>query len=62
MTAAIARNRCFFRHPTAAGSLGETRRKLRVLVAEDDEPNQLVLRLMLERRGYNVRVVPKNES
>jgi two-component system sensor histidine kinase/response regulator len=57
MTAAIAGNRCFFRHPTAAGPLGETPSRLRVLVAEDDEPNQLVLRIMLERRGYSVRIV-----
>lgn len=31
--------------------------RLRVLVAEDDEFNQRVLKLMLERRGYRVRVV-----
>jgi len=57
MTATIASNRRFFHHPTAAGSLGETPPRLRVLVAEDDEPNQQVLRIMLERRGYSVRIV-----
>jgi CheY-like chemotaxis protein len=57
MTSAIASNRCFLRHPTVAGPLGETPPRLRVLAAEDDEPNQLVLRLMLERRGYSVRIV-----
>src|SRR5437588_9860525 len=31
--------------------------RLRVLVAEDDACNQQVLRLMLERRGYQVRIV-----
>jgi CheY-like chemotaxis protein len=31
--------------------------RLQVLVAEDDEFNQQVLRLMLERRGYRVRTV-----
>ena len=31
--------------------------RLRVLVAEDDASNQQVLRLMLERRGYRVRIV-----
>src|SRR6266704_2758939 len=56
MTAAIASNQ-FFRHATAAGSLGETPPRLRVLVAEDDEPNQQVFRVMLERRGYSVRIV-----
>jgi len=57
MTAAIASNRSFFSHPTAAGSLDETPPRLRVLVAEDDEPNQQVFRIMLERRGYSVRIV-----
>jgi len=57
MTAAIASNRSFFTHPTAAGSLDETPPRLRVLVAEDDEPNQQVFRIMLERRGYSVRIV-----
>jgi CheY-like chemotaxis protein len=57
MTAMIAGNRCFLRHPTAAASLVETPSRLRVLVAEDDEPSQLVLRIMLERRGYSVRIV-----
>jgi CheY-like chemotaxis protein len=28
-----------------------------VLVAEDDESNQQVMRVMLERRGYRVRIV-----
>ena len=56
MTATIASNRSFFRHPTAAGPLGDTPRRLRVLVAEDDEPNQQVFRIMLERRGYSVRI------
>jgi two-component system, sensor histidine kinase and response regulator len=57
MTATIARNRCFWRDPTVADSLGETPPRLRVLVAEDDESNQEVFRIMLERRGYSVRVV-----
>jgi len=57
MTAAIASDRSFFRHTTAASPLGETPGRLRVLVAEDDEPNQQVLRIMLERRGYSVRIV-----
>jgi two-component system sensor histidine kinase/response regulator len=57
MMAAIASNPSFFRHPTAAGSLGETPPRPRVLLAEDDESNQLVLRIMLERRGYSVRIV-----
>ena len=55
MTAAIASNR-FFHHPTAWGPVGETPPRLRVLVAEDDEPNQQVFRVMLERRGYSVRI------
>ena len=57
MTAAIASNRSFFRHSTVAGSVAETPARLRVLVAEDDEPNQQVFRIMLERRGYSVRIV-----
>ena len=54
MTATIAA-------PTGAGVFsacpGPAPQRLRVLVAEDDEFNQRVLRLMLERRGYRVRVV-----
>jgi CheY-like chemotaxis protein len=57
MTATIPSNRCLFHRPTAAGSLGETLPRLRVLVAEDDESNQEVFRIMLERRGYSVRIV-----
>ncbi len=57
MTAAIASNRFFLGHPTPAGSLSETRARLRVLVAEDDESNQEVFRIMLERRGFSVRIV-----
>jgi two-component system sensor histidine kinase/response regulator len=57
MTATITSDRCFFRHPTAAGLRGETTPRPRVLVAEDDESNQEVFRIMLERRGYSVRIV-----
>jgi len=57
MPAAIASNQSFFRHPTVADLFGETRPRPRVLVAEDDEPNQQVFRIMLERRGYSVRIV-----
>jgi two-component system sensor histidine kinase/response regulator len=57
MTATISSDPCLFRHPTGAGSLGEAPPRLRVLVAEDDEPNQQVLRIMLERRGHSVRIV-----
>jgi CheY-like chemotaxis protein len=40
-----------------AGRPGPAPERLRVLVAEDDEFNQQVLRLMLERRGYRVCIV-----
>jgi CheY-like chemotaxis protein len=40
-----------------AGRPGPAPGRLRVLVAEDDAFNQQVLRLMLERRGYRVRIV-----
>jgi CheY-like chemotaxis protein len=56
MTAAIACDRSFFHPPTAASSFAATSRRVRVLVAEDDEPNQQVLRIMLQRRGYSVRI------
>ena len=56
MTAMIASDRRLFRHATATGSLGETPPRLRVLLAEDDESNQEVFRLLLERRGYSVRI------
>jgi len=36
---------------------GQTPRRPRVLLAEDDESNQEVVRIMLERRGYSVRTV-----
>jgi PAS domain S-box-containing protein len=39
-----------------AGSPSELQRKLRVLVAEDNEFNTLVLRQLLERRGHQVSV------
>jgi CheY-like chemotaxis protein len=52
MTATIASNRCFPGHPRA----GETPPRLRILLAEDDESNQQVLRIMLERRGCSVRI------
>ena len=57
MTAAIASNRCIFSDLTAADPRRETPPRLRILVAEDDEPNQQVFRMMLERRGYSVRIV-----
>lgn len=40
-----------------AGRPSPATERLRVLVAEDDECNQQVLRLMLERRGYRVHIV-----
>jgi CheY-like chemotaxis protein len=40
-----------------AGRPGPAPDRPRVLVAEDDEFNQQVLRLMLERRGYRVHIV-----
>lgn len=40
-----------------AGRPSPASERLRVLVAEDDASNQQVLRLMLERRGYRVRIV-----
>src|SRR5258706_2135599 len=57
MTAAIASNRFFLGDATPAGSISETPARLRVLVAEDDESNQEVFRIMLERRGFSVRIV-----
>jgi CheY-like chemotaxis protein len=46
--------------PTTGGAIAgrpnSVPERLRVLVAEDDASNQQVLRLMLERRGYRVRI------
>lgn len=42
---------------TITGCPSPAPERLRVLVAEDDACNQQVLRLMLERRGYRVRIV-----
>ena len=42
---------------TTAGRPSPAPERLRVLVAEDDAFNQQVMRLMLERRGYRVRIV-----
>jgi len=54
MTATIAAPN---RAGAVSGSPGPASESLRVLVAEDDASNQQVLRLMLERRGYRVRLV-----
>jgi two-component system sensor histidine kinase/response regulator len=42
--------------PAAAAE--QSSRRLKVLVAEDNRFNQLVIRRMLERRGHAVRVIP----
>ena len=49
------------RSPTLVDSISDQETKKRILVAEDDKTNQLVLKRMLEPLGYNLDIVDNGE-